>query len=154
MNYVRMILAIAIAAISQLSLADGVIACSPKCPVVAMISYADAISVHDQTIEITQAAHDDIVDQSLHTIMYQAASDPVFDGEGDQMGYVIFDIDPGSIYDIIGLKNFDIVVDVDGIKLTDPKISVDALRSVKYQEDFTYTILRGKERLKFRVKVK
>lgn len=116
-------------------------------------AYQDAINVEGQRIEITRSAHDDIVDASLIKILYQAASEPVFDFNGDQVGYRLSEIEPDSVYITAGLIDGDIVTAIDDIPLLDPKTAVEILRYVKTEPLFTYKVLRGTEMLEFTVQV-
>lgn len=117
-------------------------------------SYRDAITVQDLNLSITSAARDHIVQTGIFTILDQAASSPVSDQDGDQIGYRLTDIEPGSIFETIGIMDRDIVTHIDDVRLTDPKIAVDMLRYVKGEEDFTFTLKRQGRVLKFRVQVK
>lgn len=116
--------------------------------------YRDAITVIDNDIAITFQARDHIIDAGLITVLYQAASSPVFDGDGAQVGYLLSDIEPGSVYETVGLKDFDLVTDIDGIQLTDPRTAVEAMRYAKTLDDFTVTVWRAGEKLRLRVRVK
>lgn len=122
-------------------------------PVEASTGYRDAIKVDRGEIAITIQARDHIVDAGLVTILYQAASAPVFDTDGDQVGYMLTDIDAGSIYDTIGLQNGDIVTHIDGDRLSDPKRAVDLLRWAKEQEEFTFSFRRQEQSYTYRVRV-
>lgn len=69
----------------------------------------------------------------LHVLM-DAAATPV------PGGYLISDIEPGSIFDRVGLKDGDVATDIDGTPLTDPWTAVQALRRVAAQDSFTVAI--------------
>lgn len=106
-------------------------------------AYQDAVTVQGHEIQITQAAHDAIADTDLLKIMYQAASGPAFNPRtGEQVGYMLYDIDPGSVYETAGLRDYDIVTEIDGIRLLDPRTAVEILRYVKTVPTFTYTVYR------------
>lgn len=66
------------------------------------------ISISKQ--EVTQSLGD------LKSIMSQAVVRPFFN-EGVQQGYVVSNIVPGSLYERLGLKNGDVIVDVNDKKL-------------------------------------
>ncbi len=119
----------------------------------AVPAYQDAVNLRDNRIEITQAAHDDIVGASLIRIMYEAASTPVYDFDGNQIGYRLTDIEPDSVYETAGLRNGDIVLEIDGVPLLDPKTAVEILRYVKAEPRFTYKVLRGAVTTEFTVSI-
>lgn len=116
--------------------------------------YRDAITAQDLDLFITSAARDHIVQTGIFTILDQASSAPVVDRDGDQIGYRLDDIEPGSIFETIGIMDRDIVTHIDDVRLVDPKMAIDMLRYVKGEDDFTFTVRRQGHVLKFRVRVK
>lgn len=120
----------------------------------APASYRDAVTVLDDTVLLTRAAHDHIVGEGLLEILDQAASAPVFDVEtGDVVGYELSDIEPGSVYRTVGLKNHDVVLALDGTPLSDPRTAVELLRYVKTLDKFDVLIMRRGERRTIHVMV-
>ena len=90
--------------------------------------------------------------KNLNEVFTQARAVPFF-REGKTVGFRVFAIKPGSVFERIGLKNGDIVRRVNGVELTDPTkaitlftelqneghIAVDLDRSQKAQS-FSYEI--------------
>ena len=104
-------------------------------------AYKDAISIDGDNIRITESAKVDISEVSINQILFQAGSEPVFIG-GEQIGYRLFDIDAGSVFETAGFMNGDIVTHIDGTSLSTPKAAMDALISIKFQDEFYYTVMQ------------
>lgn len=119
----------------------------------AATSYRDAVTVRGTDVMITQAAFEHIGNEGLLEIVMQAGADPVFDAENTQVGYLLRDIDADSIFATVGLKDYDIVLEVAGMELSDPKRSVDILRFARELRDFEVLVRRDGMLLKFRVRV-
>lgn len=119
-------------------------------------AYQDAVSVDGTTVSVAEVARDHIAGDGLLTIMMQAASEPVFDEDKEVVGFMLSLIDPGSVYETVGLQNFDIVTHIDGVALTGADVAIRMLKAVREQESFSYEVLRrGAERpIRFEVLVK
>lgn len=120
-------------------------------------SFQDTVKtdVEHHQVTVTEAARDRIAGDSLTTILNQSASAPVFDQDGELRGYRLFDIDRGSIYDLVGLKNGDVVTHIDDTLLTSAELAVNLLRYVKNQPEFSYTVQRlaGTAPIRYHVRI-
>lgn len=119
------------------------------CSLVALFSlssfagdYKDSISIDGDTVSISDSARVDISDVSINKIIMQAASEAVFI-DGEQVGYRIFLIDSGSVFETAGFQEGDIVTHIDGIALSTPKAAMSALVYIKGLNKFNYTVVRG-----------
>lgn len=85
---------------------------------------------------VSTAVRDEVSSGSglLHVLM-DAAATPMAGG-----GYMITLIEPGSVFDRIGLKDGDTVTEIDDTVLTDPWTAVQALRRVSGQDRFTVKV--------------
>ncbi len=106
-------------------------------------SYSDAIAVDGDTIHVSEAAAYHIKGEGLASILMQAAATPVL-RKGEQIGYRLTDIDPNSVFEAVGLTNGDLVLEIDGMPLSDPRRSVEVLRYAKGLDVFTVKLVRGK----------
>lgn len=69
-------------------------------------------------------------------------------------GYKIWNFDPGSAYDLAGLKNGDVVTAINGVPLTSDAQAIELVSQLQWQDSFTFTVVRdGAERV-LRVVVK
>lgn len=116
-------------------------------------SYRDAVTIKGADIQVTRAAWDHIGGEGLLAILDQAASAPVFEGD-TQVGYALSDIDAGSIFETGGLLNGDVVLEIAGMELSDPKRAVEILRYARGLDDFEALVRRDGALLRFRVRVK
>jgi hypothetical protein len=82
----------------------------------------DDIKIKNEDVIISRDLHEQIIGSGLTKILMQAATIKVGDG------YMITDIDKGSIYDLAGLKDGDIIQYIDGVELVDPWTAVKALK--------------------------
>lgn len=102
-----------------------------------------AFTITGATVTMTQATHDEVLG-SLTDILMQAAATPVYDKDGDMVGYELTDIDKGSAFDIGGLKDGDVVLQIADVPLTTPQVALDMLKYVRSQQDFTYLVTHGR----------
>lgn len=105
-------------------------------------SYAGDVTFNGHAILISEQARDHIAGDGLMKILYQAASEPARDEDGDIIGWRLTDIETGSIYDVAGLRDGDIVTHIDDEALSDPHRAVELLRYVKGEPQFSYTVRR------------
>ncbi|OGQ33799.1 MAG: hypothetical protein A3F16_03855 [Deltaproteobacteria bacterium RIFCSPHIGHO2_12_FULL_43_9] len=97
--------------------------------------------ISDGTFEISKDYRDSLLQpESLTEILREANSTPVREG-GIMVGYRIFAIKPGSVYDQIGIKNGDIITSVNGISLDSPAKALEL-----------FTMLRGESNLNIEVR--
>lgn len=104
-------------------------------------AYSDAISVRGDTVEITESAARHIKGEGLSAILMQAAATPIFKG-GEQIGYRLTDMDPGSVFETVGIQDGDLVLEIDGMPLSDPRRSVEILRYAKTLDAFDVLLVR------------
>ncbi len=115
-----------------------------------VLSYADAVTVDGDTIRVSAAGARHIQGEGLAEILMQAAATPVIRG-GVQIGYRMTDFDAGSVFQTIGLQERDIVLEIDGMALTDPRHAVEILRYARTLDAFDVRIVRAKQYRTLRV---
>ncbi len=64
---------------------------------------------------------------------------------GETVGYKVFAVRPGSIFDKIGLKNGDVIKMVNGMKIQSPQEALELFRQLRDESEFEITIERGNE---------
>jgi type II secretory pathway component PulC len=101
------------------------------------------LEVMPDRIIMTEQFRNYIAEENLLTIMFQAASEPFYNDEFETIGYQLFEIEPDSIYDLIGIKNYDIITHIDGVSLDSPWTAISMLKGVKKQRTFSFTYLRN-----------
>ncbi len=80
--------------------------------------------------------------ENLSFVMTQARAVPVLRG-GESVGFKIFNIKPGSIFERLGIRNGDIVQRVNGVAINDPSRAVGLLDEVQSMDQIKLDFLRG-----------
>jgi general secretion pathway protein C len=92
--------------------------------------------------EVEEALHD------MPRLLTQARLLPNFRG-GQTDGFRIFNIVPGSIFAHIGLRNGDVLHQINDIPIEDPTKFMSIFEELKSQSNITVDLVRGSERLTF-----
>ena len=107
------------------------------------IEIIDGIDVKDTRIRLTTSLRNYFSEkEGLLTIMMQAGAQAVMQ-DGEIIGFRLLEIDRGSIYDIIGLKDRDVILSIDGIPITGALMAIKLLHSIRRADDFSFTRLRN-----------
>ena len=103
-------------------------------------------SADKQTSEIAVAKPSSVED--LANLLQQAAAVPHKNAKGKIDGYKILDIEPNSIYAKLGIKNGDILLDINGQSLESPAVGIELLNQLNSGEHVKLTYLRnGKKQI-------
>lgn len=108
----------------------------------AAVTITTGIERRGDTIVITESLREYILKDGLISILNQAASEPVYDEEGKQIGYRLFEIDGGSAYEIAGLRDNDVILDINGVDLTTPFVAMKSMLSVRNMDRFSFRYMR------------
>lgn len=114
----------------------------------------DGIEHKDGIITVSTMLRDYVAKEGLLTIMMQAASMPEKDGDGNTIGYRLLEIDAGSIYELAGMQNHDVLLEIDEVPIRDPLTALRMLNAIKDKDQFTFKYRRAGEDLKTKVVVK
>ena len=96
---------------------------------------------YENSVFITSQQIDDLKKQDLFTILEHAASEPYYDSY-EQIGYRIFDINEGSVFETIGIKNGDIITHINDYGLDSISKTIDILRQTDLNERIIFKFLR------------
>lgn len=110
------------------------------------------IEMHDyqggRTTVVSSAYRDNQLQATnLANILMQAGVESCDDG------YRIFYIEPGSIYDIVGLKNGDIITKINGYYLTDPITAIRTLNFLRDEHEWVIDVKRDFDAVTLLVRV-
>ncbi len=108
---------------------------------------AAGIATKGDQVTLTKRAHDEIKGSGLLGIIMDATADPVAEG------FHVWNFESGSVYDLIGLHNHDIVTEIDGTPLSTPFAALGALRRASEKKVFTFKVLRNRFERTITVKV-
>jgi len=103
------------------------------------------LEIKGDEIHMSREVHKYIAEEELTIVVMGATADAVFDKEGQVTGFRIWNFDPGSVYDLAGLEDGDVITALDGKPLTSPAQAITLLKQIKHQDKFTVTMLRGGE---------
>jgi general secretion pathway protein C len=81
---------------------------------------------------------------NMNQLFTQIRAVPHFEG-GRSVGFRLFAIRQGSLFDLIGLKNGDVIQRVNGSDLSDPAKALALFQQLRNERDYTVDILRNKE---------
>lgn len=104
-------------------------------------------------IDMSKEYKENIIRNDLPKILMQASAEPVIEN-GSIVGFLLDQIDPGSIYAKAGLKNGDIVVSINEIALTDITATIKLLHSLKKSSDISFVIHRQGQPIDVQINVK
>ncbi len=66
-----------------------------------------------------------------------------FEKDGGFEGYQIKAIDPGSLYDKLGLKNEDVILEVNGNQIDSPEKAMELFKVLRSEKNFSLKLQRG-----------
>ena len=84
----------------------------------------------------------DKVMENFNEVLTQARCVPNFEG-GKASGYRCFQIEPGSIYDKLGMKDNDVICGINGQAVNDPATAFNMLSTIKTARNIELCINRG-----------
>lgn len=106
------------------------------------ITITTGVETRGNTLRLTSSLREYVTKDGLMAVLMQAASAPER-RHGEQIGYRIYEIDAGSIFDLTGLKNNDVVTHIDDVGLTDPVTAMKALMAIKVADKFSFRFIRS-----------
>ncbi len=104
------------------------------------------------SIRVDSAYRDRMVSQELPTILMSAASEPVMEN-GKIKGFRLFQFEPNSIFEKMGMTDGDIVESVNGVPLNDVARTIQFLNGLKAENAVEVTISRNGRPVKLSLKV-
>lgn len=105
------------------------------------------IDVNGDHVRLSPEVHRYITETSLPTIVNEATATQV------PGGWRIWNFDRGSVFDLVGLEDGDVVQAIDGAELTTPQRSVELLQAARGKRAFAVTLLRRGEKRTITVEV-
>jgi len=85
---------------------------------------------------------------NINEVFTQARAVPFFE-DGKTVGFRVFAIKPGSVFEKIGLKNGDVVQRVNGVELTDPTKAVSLFTELQNEGHIAVDLQRDKQTKSF-----
>lgn len=91
--------------------------------------------------------------ENMPLLLTQARAVPYFQ-EGKAVGFRLFAIKSGSLYEKIGLKNGDIIKSVNGNSMGDPSQALELFKKLKEERNLNVRLERQKEEVEFRYSIR
>ena len=104
------------------------------------------------TLIVNRDLKDSLVKENLSKILMQAATVP-YTENGRLVGFKLLEIDKGSIYDMAGLKNGDIVTHINELPIVDAGRAIKALSSLKTADTASFGFLRKRKAHELMIKI-
>jgi general secretion pathway protein C len=99
--------------------------------------------VSENQYQIDRSEVDAALD-NMNQLFTQVRAVPHFEG-GKSVGFRLFAIRQGSLFDEIGLKNGDVIQQVNGADLSDPAKALALFQQLRNEQNISVNILRNKE---------
>lgn len=93
-------------------------------------------------VRITSQLREQIVRRDLGKVLMQAAAVPYYIN-GNLRGFRLWDIDAGSVYDLVGFKDGDIVMAINESEIVDVGGTVRMLQSLRDQDQASVKVVRN-----------
>jgi general secretion pathway protein C len=100
------------------------------------------IEFKGDTVQVSATLRDHLVNNDLNKILMQAAALPQYQ-DGRLIGFALWEIEPGSVYEKVGLRNGDVVSKINGTNLSDVAMTIKLLRSLRNESNASMTVVRN-----------
>lgn len=92
--------------------------------------------------------------QNLPQLLTQARVIPHISSDGQNQGFRIVSIKPGSFYQKIGLKNGDVIQQINGIEVKDPQTFMSVFNQLRNEKSVTLDLIRRNKKETFSYEVR
>jgi type II secretion system protein C len=114
--------------------------------------HAEGIERQGNTLKVTRSLKDNLVGENLNKILMQAAAVPHVEN-GRLTGFQLLEIDQGSIFDIAGLKNGDIITHINEQPINDAALAIKALGQMKAANTATFSYTRNSKAMELVIQI-
>lgn len=108
----------------------------------------------NDSITMTEEYRKNLITKELPKILMQAAAEPEVDPTGNIVGFRLWDIESGSMYQKAGIQDGDLISTINGEPLNDVKTTIDVLNSLKTAQGLQFEIIRNGQRIPLNIQVK
>ena len=106
------------------------------------LNNADGIERVGNRLKITRELKENLIGKNLNKILMQAAAVP-YTKNGKLIGFKLLEIDEGSIYNIAGIQNGDIVTHINDLPINDAGAAIRALTKLKKADTAKFGYIRN-----------
>jgi len=125
---------------------------SPQSSIAENLVNAEGIERQGNTLKVTRSLKDNLVGENLNKILMQAAAVPHVEN-GRLTGFQLLEIDQGSIFDIAGLKNGDIITHINEQPINDAALAIKALSQLKAANTATFSYIRNRKPMELVIQI-
>jgi type II secretory pathway component PulC len=105
------------------------------------LSQAEGIERQGDVLTVTGALKTALIEDNLGKILMQAAAVP-YTRDGELLGFKLLAIDQGSIFDMAGFRNGDVVTHINDQPIRNAALAIRALNSLKKASEARFSYLR------------
>ncbi len=103
--------------------------------------------------EVDRNYKDRMLKEELPNILMQASSEPVMEG-GEIKGFRLFQFEEGSIFSKLGMKDGDVVQEINGVPLNNVAKTIQFLNGLRNENNVAVSIMRNGVPVQLELKVK
>lgn len=124
------------------SVADEVEPHPTSTPVVRATKRAKISAVPKDAVIISRSWVESLLTTEFSQVLNDASAEPQLEN-GKFRGFLVSNIRSGSVYNRVGLKENDLIVALNGVRLRDPAQAIQTLNSLRNSNRVTLRVLRG-----------
>jgi type II secretion system protein C len=113
---------------------------------------AQGIERQGQTLKVSRSLKDNLAGENLNKVLMQAAAVPHVEN-GRLVGFQLLEIDEGSIFDMAGFRDGDIITHINEQPINDAAIAIRALNGLKAATSATFGYRRGTQPMELVVQI-
>lgn len=106
------------------------------------LNNANGIERVGNTLKISRELRENLVGKNLNKILMQAAAVP-YTKNGKLIGFKLLEIDEGSIYNVAGIQNGDVITHINDLPINDAGAAIRALTKLKKASTAKFGYLRN-----------
>lgn len=118
----------------------------------AYANIKDQVDKEGDTIRVSSTVKDQLVSNDLSKILMQAAAVPQIIN-GKLQGFQLWEIEANSVFDVVGLKDGDLITSINGYKITDVGSAIKQLNSLKNAPNASFDYTRNGQSQKLKIVV-
>jgi len=125
---------------------------NPQGSIVADLRHASGIERQGNVLTVSGSLKESLIGENLSKVLMQAAAIP-HTLEGKLVGFQLLEIDEGSIFDIAGFKNGDVITHINDQPINNAALAIRALNNLRQAEQVNFNYLRQNQELELTVRI-
>lgn len=116
------------------------------------LNEAEGIEKQGNVLKVTEQLKDSLIGDNLNKVLMQAAAIPHTEN-GKLVGFQLLEIDQGSIFDVAGFKNGDVITHINEQPINNAALAIRALNSLKQANEASFGYMRANEKHQLLVRI-